>query len=1170
MVDLGVLLAELATLPGLGEAHARLDAGARVTLGTIDAAKPVVAALLWRRARAPLLLLVPRESDAEAMADQLRVWAPDDVALFPSRGTMPYAREAPRPEIVGERLAILSRLARSTSGGRPPLLVASVAAAAEHTLAPADLGRGPGRVEVGQRIGIDVLAARLVEAGYEVGPLVQAAGEAARRGGLLDVFPPDRTTPVRLEWFGDTVDSIRAFDPETQRTLDRLERVDLGPATEWFSGQAERVLLGDRLQGVRGAEVEEEERALRRGELPAPARYGPLAVTGTLLDHMPPGSVLLLDEREAVDAAARDHDEHAAERRADFVQRHELTDETPLPHASRDELEVAFDRYRPRGDFARWATGREHDAFRLPFTAHDAYAGRLPAAAADAGRGVLRGDRIVVVSQQAQRYREVLDEQGVAVPEVREDLGTRPRAGSVALLQGSLAEGWQVPGPQGVIALVTDRELFGFVKRRRVLRTERRQGSQRSRFLAEVAPGDFVVHADHGIARFAGIVRRPVADGERDYLELRYAGDDRLYVPMEQVEKVTRYLAPSDHIPRLTRLGTQEWSNARARVRAAVAIVAADLLRLYAARQLLHGHAFKADTPWQTELEAAFPYEETEDQLRAIAEVKADMESPRPMDRLICGDVGFGKTEVALRAAFKAVMDGMQVAVLVPTTVLAQQHEHTFRERLAAFPARIEVLSRFRSDAEAREVVAGLRSGEVDIVIGTHRLLQPGIEFANLGLVIIDEEQRFGVAHKERLKRMRLEVDVLSLSATPIPRTMHMSLTGIRDMSTIDTAPVDRQPVQTYVSEWDDALVREAILHEMERGGQVYVVHNRVHSIDLLADRIRALVPEAKVVVGHGQMPSTVLERVMERFEDGEFDVLACTTIIESGIDIPNVNTLIVDHADMLGMAQLYQLRGRVGRSAHQAFAYLLHSRDRVLSEVAQQRLSAIFEANELGAGFQVAMRDLEIRGAGNLLGAEQSGQIATVGFDLYTQMLADAVESMRASANLPAAAPAEVASVARPRLVSLDLPASAFIPESYVPEIEARLALYQRIAALTSLDETEALRQETADRLGPLPLALEQLFALVRIRLAASLAEVAAVRLEEGDVVLTSRDESSFGGRALPRLPRSVRVGRTQLRVGRSELGERWLEAVEALLRLLGGGARERQAAAAAASAGL
>jgi transcription-repair coupling factor (superfamily II helicase) len=1157
--DLSAWLAELGAVPPLTEAYARIDAGARVTLGAIDASKAVVAALLWRHTRKPMVIIVPREADAEAMFEQVRAWAGDDAVLYPSRGTLPYSREAPRAEIVSARLAVLSRLAHASGGGPQPLVVASVAAVAEHTLRPADLGRGPGAIEVGQRVSLEALAAALVEAGYVIGPLVQAPGEAARRGGLLDVFPPDRTTPVRIEWFGDAVESIRAFDAETQRSAERIERCVIGPASEWLPGQTERLQLGDHLAGVRGAEAEDEARALRRGEFPAPARYGPLATAGTLLDHMPPGAVLVLDEREAMDAAARDYDEVATERRADLVVHGELTAETPLPHASRDALEVMWDRQRPRADFARWATGREVDAYRLPFVPHDAYAGRLPAAAGDTARELRRGDRIVVVSQQAQRYREVLADAGVDA-DVREHLDARPAAGTLALVQGSLPEGWRVDGPHGFVSLVTDRELFGFVKRRRALR---RATSQRSRFLAEVAPGDFVVHADHGIARFAGIVRRPVEDGERDYLELRYAGEDRLYVPVEQVDRISRYLGPSDHVPRLTRLGTQEWTSARARVKAAVSIVAADLLRLYAARALLEGHAFKPDTPWQLELEAAFPYEETVDQARSIAEVKADMESPRPMDRLICGDVGFGKTEVALRAAFKAVMEGMQVAVLVPTTVLAQQHERTFRERLAAFPVRIEVLSRFRSDKEAAEVIAGLRAGEIDIVIGTHRLLQAGVEFANLGLVILDEEQRFGVAHKERLKRMRLEVDVLSLSATPIPRTLHMALTGIRDMSTIDTAPQDRQPVQTYVAEWDDALVREAILHELERGGQVYVVHNRVHSIDMLSERLQALVPEARIVVGHGQMPESVLERVMERFADGEFDVLVCTTIIESGIDIPNVNTLIVDHADNLGLGQLYQLRGRVGRSAQQAYAYLLHSRDRVLSETAQARLSAIFEANELGAGFQVAMRDLEIRGAGNLLGAEQSGQIATVGFDLYTQMLADAVESMKVKAHLPvepmSAAVAVMAQ--RPaRIVALDLPASAFIPESYVPEIEARLALYQRIAALTSHEETEALQAETADRLGPLPAALQQLFALVRIRLAANSAEVSAVRLEQGEVVLTSRDEAPFGARPLAGVPRGVKVGRTQLRVPRAALGEQWLAAIEALLRLLG---RELQAGA-------
>jgi transcription-repair coupling factor (superfamily II helicase) len=1170
-VDLSQLLPALGAVPPLTEVYARLDARAHVTLGLIDASKAVTAALLWRRQRAPVLLVVPREFDAEAMAEQLRAWAGDAVVHFPARGTLPYAREAPDPAITTRRLAALSRIAHASAGGEQPLVVASAAAVVEHTLQPADLGRGPGMIETGMRLPLETLATRLVEAGYRIEPLVQQPGEAARRGGLLDVYPPDAGSPLRIEWFGPEVESIRTFDPVTQRTHEQLDRAVVGPAGEWFAEPSELVRLAARLDGVEGGpEIEDELHALRRGELPAPARYGPLASTATLLDHLPRGALLILDEREAVEAATTDLDELAEERRAELAARHELDADAPFPHDSRSAFEVAVDRQLPRVDLARWATGTEPGAFRLPFQPRDAYAGRLPAAAADTARELQRGDRVVVVTQQAQRYREVLADAGVEAP-VRASLDAQPGPGSFALVQGALPEGWQVASPQGVVALSTDRELFGFVKRRRTLRRAG-SASQRSRFLAEVSPGDFVVHADHGIARFAGIVRRPVNDEERDYLELRYAGDDRLYVPIDQVDRVTRYVGPSEHIPRLTRLGTQEWNHARARVREAVSIVAADLLRLYAARQLLHGHAFRPDTPWQVEMEAAFPYEETEDQLRTLAEVKADMESPRPMDRLICGDVGFGKTEVAVRAAFKAVMDGMQVAVLVPTTVLAQQHERTFRERLAAFPVRIEVLSRFRTDQEARDVMAALRAGEVDIVIGTHRLLQPGVEFSNLGLVIIDEEQRFGVAHKERLKRMRLEVDVLSLSATPIPRTLHMSLTGIRDMSTIESAPVDRHPVQTFVAEWDGALVRDAILREMEHGGQVYVVHNRVHSIDLLADRIRELVPQARVVVGHGQMPESILSRVMERFADGEYDVLVCTTIIESGIDIPNVNTLIIDNADQLGLSQLYQLRGRVGRSAQQAYAYLLHSRDRVLSEIAQQRLATIFEATELGSGFQVALRDLEIRGAGNLLGAEQSGQIATVGFDLYTQMLGEAVEEMKAKTPLPEGAPAPppVAAVAAvearsPRAVAVDLPVSAFIPESYIEEIEARLALYQRIAALTSIEEAEALRLETADRLGPLPEPLEHLFALVRIRLAAAEADAASVRLEDGEVIVTAREDAPFGPRRLPSLPRAVRIGRTQLRLPRAGLGEQWLEAVEALLRLIGGVAgvdtRDREA---------
>ncbi|MSQ31129.1 MAG: transcription-repair coupling factor [Dehalococcoidia bacterium] len=1150
MLDLRALLPALQAVDPLTEVFARLDTGGSVRVGVLDAAKPVTVALLWRRTRRPLLMLVPRENDAVAAYEQARAWAGDAAVLFPARTALPYAREGGDAEVAWQRIVALSRIALASSGGTPPLVVASVAAATQHTLRPADLGRGPGRVAVGQRVALEGLATALVEAGYEIVPLVEAPGQAARRGGLVDVFPPDLDAPVRIEFFGPEVASIRSFHIDTQRTLSQVEEVRIGPATEWFPARDDLVRLGAHLEDVRDATARDELRQLRSGELPAPALYGPLACEATILDHLRGDAVLVLDEREALDAALAEIDELAQERRAELAQRGELGRATPLPHAAQETWRGVVEAHPRRAELGRWTAGSETGAFRLPFRAADAYAGRLEDAARDLARQRQRGDRIAIVTQQAQRFREVLAEAGIDTPVV-EALGERAARGSVGLVQGALSEGWIVQSNDGPIALVTDRELFGFVKQRRTLR---QRASHRARFLAEVSPGDFVVHADHGIARFGGIVRREVDGEPRDYLELRYAGEDRLYVPVEQVDRVARYSGPAGYAPRLTRLGTQEWSRARQRVHGAVQIVAADLVRLYAARQLMPGHAFGPDSEWQRELEDAFPYEETEAQVEAIAAVKTDMQQPRPMDRVICGDVGFGKTEVAIRAAFKAVQEGYQVAVLVPTTVLAEQHLRTFRQRFAGFPVTVDVISRFRTDAEARAIIERAARGEIDVLIGTHRLLDPSMEFKNLGLVIIDEEQRFGVNHKERLKRMRLEVDVLTLTATPIPRTLHMALSGIRDMSMIESAPAGRQPVQTYVMEADDAIMREAILHEMERGGQVYVVHNRVQSIDGLADRIRALVPEARVVVGHGQMPEVALKGVMERFAGGEFDVLVCTTIIESGIDIPNANTLIVDRADLLGLAQMYQLRGRVGRGANQAYAYLMHPRNRVLTEEAQQRLSTIFEANELGSGFQVALRDLEIRGAGNLLGAEQSGSIASVGFDLYTEMLAEAVEGLRASHEHRPPDPLPHETRDALRAVIVELPLAAYIPEPYVPDIEGRLALYQRIAGLRSIADAEALAQETEDRFGPLPDALVQLLAVMRLRLLGAGAGIGAIRIEGGEVVVTSAEGRPFADRALPPLPRAIRAGRTQLRMDRAALGDAWLEAIEGLLTLLGG----------------
>ncbi|MCH7838586.1 MAG: transcription-repair coupling factor, partial [Chloroflexi bacterium] len=634
-----------------------------------------------------------------------------------------------------------------------------------------------------------------------------------------------------------------------------------------------------------------------------------------------------------------------------------------------------------------------------------------------------------------------------------------------------------------------------------------------------------------------------------EYLELHYAAGDRLYLPADQVDRVSRYAGPGEHEPRLTRLGSQEWSRAKDRVRRAVAELAQELLELYATRQVAEGRALPPDTAWQQELEASFPYVETADQLAAIQAVKEDMERPRPMDRLVCGDVGYGKTEVALRAAFKAVMNGTQVAVLVPTTVLAQQHLTTFRERLAGFPVRIEMLSRFRSDREQRAVVEALGEGTVDIVIGTHRLLQQDIEFKDLGLVIIDEEQRFGVTHKERLKQMRREVDVLTLSATPIPRTLHMSLSGIRDMSTMETPPEQRLAIKTYVSEMDDRLVRDAILRELERGGQVYFVHNRVHDIDRVASRLRDLVPEAEIAVGHGQLPEEALERVMLDFVDGRSDVLVCTTIIESGLDIPNVNTIIIDKADKLGLSQLYQLRGRVGRGAVRAYAYLLFDRHRSLSEPAQKRLEAIFEATELGAGFQIALRDLEIRGAGNLLGAEQSGHIGAVGFDLYVRLLADAVEGLKAAREGRPAAP----TTAQQATISIDLPLTAHLPASYVGDLNLRLALYQRMAAVGTVDEAESMAQEMRDRFGPPPPAAENLLFVVRARALAKAADVTAIQQQDGELVVRTTGDRSPRERLRGLDVRGLWTGPTQARLKLAVLADDWPEALLDVLGALG-----------------
>ncbi|MGB2696124.1 MAG: transcription-repair coupling factor, partial [Dehalococcoidia bacterium] len=1144
-----------------------LDAASEpIVLGATDAAKAAVVAALARGADGPVLVVTAKPPQALELTEELGAWlgAALPVLPFPERDAIPYERLTPDPEALRDRLHGL----QTVRAGKPCVVVAAGVALAQRTLAANSLGEAVD-LRAGAETTPEALVAALLRQGYRTTPLVELPGDLARRGGIIDVFPATDEAPVRIEFWGDTVESLRRFDAGSQRSLGAIDTVSLGPAREMLDlpagigALAQRLDLNACTEEVR-ERFEEELARLEAGDaLSEESFYVPFLAAGVLLEHLPRTGLLILDEPADLAQALHEHDAQAEEVRADLETRGELPAGLPLPHASADELRALLAE-RPRAlHLSRWALDERDDgaaangsALRLPFAPADAYGGRLRNLALEAAESSARGRALVIVSQQAERVNEVLAEEGVMAALTPEP--DAPQAGVIALVHGSLPRGWRLTTSQPPLTLLTDAEVFGFVKQRR--RLPRRAGGGREAFLAELTPGDHVVHIEHGIARFSGLIQRTADGAVREYLELRYASGDKLYVPVEQVDRVSRYIGPGDQTPKLTRLGSQEWSRAKQRVRHAVAELARDLLELYASRQLLEGRAFPPDGAWQQELEASFPYVETPDQLLAVRAMKDDMERRQPMDRLVCGDVGYGKTEVAVRAAFKAVMDGAQVAMLVPTTVLAQQHFTTFRERLSGFPARIEMLSRFRSPREQRAIVEALATGGVDIVIGTHRLLQKDVRFKDLGLVIIDEEQRFGVAHKERLKQMRQEVDVLTLSATPIPRTLHMSLSGIRDMSTMETPPEERLPIKTYVSEFDDHLVREAILRELERGGQVYFVHNRVHDIELVASKLRDLVPEAEIGIGHGQQPEETLEQVMLDFVDGRIDVLVCTTIIESGLDIPNVNTIIMDKADKLGLAQLYQLRGRVGRGAARAYAYLLFDKYRSLSETAQKRLQAIFEATELGAGFQIALRDLEIRGAGNLLGAEQSGHIGLVGFELYVRLLADAVERLKALREGRPARPATSEQVA----LMIDLPLTAHLPAPYVGDLNLRLALYQRMAAIDTVEEADALAQELRDRFGPPPSAAENLLYIVRVRALARQAGVRAIQQEDTTLVIQTAGGIAPRDRLRDVEIAGLQAGPTQARLDLRALDDAWPEALLEVLTVLAAGQPESTKASA------
>jgi len=1134
------LLELLDTLP----ARERLEGWWNAPIATLDAhglpssALPVFAVWLAMRARRPVLAIVP---DPEGSFQEAGAWFRDDVrtVVFPAVETLPFDRLAPDEETVRRRLEAIDALGT----GEPVVCFTSWTAMTRPTLARESLRRWAFTLELGQTYAVDDLVRRLTTLGYRREPLVQGRGEFSLRGGILDCFPPDRRRPLRSEFFGDELESLREFEVESQGSVGDIASARILPAAEIIlapqsvagaDGPLREIDFSRTLPEVRDQWLADIERVRSGAYFDGIEGFQTYLDPSqpTLFNHLPQEAMILsLDGRRSL-TQAEQREQELQELVAVEIERGEL------PQGLRPGLVSMANLRQTAGEWRRLevARGAELGSLDLGFEPVDAYAGRIDAFSDRVRTDARAKSRVLIVTQQEPRLRELLEDRDV-YPAGGVFLWSQTllATGLVVLGNQPVAQGFRVPSQQ--LEVYGDTDLFGGLRQRV------RRGVVRARSATwelEFEPGDLIVHVDHGIGRFTGMRLMGEEGQEREYMQLEYADGDKLYVPVEHLERVQKYVGGGDAAPKLQRLGTGEWDRAKRKVRESVEEVARDLLDLYSKRQLVEGHGFSEDGPWQQELEQSFPYDETPDQIRVMEEIKADMEDSRPMDRLLCGDVGFGKTELAVRAAFKAVMDGKQVGVLVPTTVLAQQHYLTFRDRFQPFPVKVDMLSRFRSDAEATDVLRRLMVGEVDVVIGTHRLLQKDVRFKDLGLVILDEEQRFGVMQKEKLKQLRASVDVLSLSATPIPRTLHMALAGIRDLSVIQTPPEERLPIKTFVTADDDDLIKEVIQRELQRGGQVFYVYNRVQTIKKAEERVKRLVPQARVVVGHGQMPESSLAEVMLKFIKGEADVLVCSTIIESGLDIPNANTIVVVDAHRMGLAQLYQLRGRVGRAGQRAYAYFLYNPLRSHSENADKRLDVISELHDLGSGFKLALKDLEIRGAGNLLGVEQHGAIAAVGLELYNSMLRDAVESQKTGT------PVEM-----PAGLTLDLPIEHFLPREYVPDEKLRLQVYHDLAAVVDEQGLESAERNLADRFGKPPAPVRNLLYALRVKLLARAAGVAAVETD-GDW-LVMRLPAGWNGdeRRLESQFRSilyVRFGK--VRVSMTQAGAQWKER---LIEILG-----------------
>ncbi len=1131
-----------------------------------DTALPAVVAACRNSLGRPLILVTPSPERARKLTEQIKVWCPSNipVLLFPEPDVLPYERLSSDQATSWERLKVLSLL----WGGVSPILVASAAAVSSRTLDKESFASAIQVLRPGAKMDPKRALSRWLAMGYESEQQVEVPGSYSHRGGIVDVYSPACSFPVRIELFGDIIETLRGFDPETQRSSKPIEEVTLVPAKELLvPGTHDERLREIAVKSITAfrqtldkngqvkpesrAQIEEELSRLEQGDsFPGADFYSAILNAGSVLEYLPENSMVLQDNPDGIRTSMEEVELQCRQLLQDKVEKGDLPAHFPSPYFSAADFQHRLARNGPC--IRLWPWEKHGDQVMvLPFAPAKSFGGNLEMFLQEAAGFRADGKTMVLVSYQASRLSELLEEKGIhAAP--HDSIEQTPEPG-ITVVQGSLAQGWSLKSPataSPVITILSDHEVIGVSKE---VRLPRNRPVRHQLLRSEIKPGDYVVHVDHGIAMFSGMTTMRRDNVDREYLVLEYADTDRIYVPVDALDRVSRYMGAGGAPPSLSHLRSGDWQRAKERVKKSVDDIAVELLELHAWREVAKGITFPQDPVWMQELEKSFPYVETPDQLKAVAAVKADMEKGRPMDRLVCGDVGYGKTEVALRAAFKAALGGKQVAVLVPTTVLAQQHYATFTERLKPFPVRVAVLSRFCSEKEQQETLKGLAAGSVDICIGTHRLLQKDVQFKDLGLVVIDEEQRFGVVHKERLKKMRREVDVLTLSATPIPRTLHMALAGVRDISLVETPPEERLPVKTFVGQWEDEAVRAAIMRELKRNGQVLFVHNRVQSLHGVASEVKTLVPEARVVLAHGQMDEDELEKVMVDFVAGKKDVLLCTTIIESGLDMPRANTLIVKDAERLGLTQLYQLRGRVGRGSLRAYAYFLYNRGKNLTHQAEERLTTISQASELGAGFHIAMKDLEIRGAGNLLGSEQSGHIAAVGYDLYYRMLEEAVADLKKKKE--GGEPEHKVTPALPSAsFSVELPVCGQLPHEYVSDMGTRIAVYRKLAAAEDEAEIAEVEVDLKDRFGPIPLHVADLLYTARIRLLAARGGVESLCSEDHQIVLR------VGDGKLPRLKLMSAVYRdrievrgNQIRLNLARLSASWRNLLPELLVKLG-----------------